>query len=181
MASTSIIVLVLSLWAINKKKCVIISRAFGPPAHTLQHVSCFAHTAVSGLAWYSFDLDAVSAFISSHLDLAPGDHVYMKGLAGYNIGEDNCMYMLKCIYSLVQAPRQYYMLCRALYQKAGLKQLQTDECMFIRDVYNIIGQQELTNKDLLINGKSLNTVETSGMWCLTKCTSTSCAVIRWLL
>ena len=71
------------------------------------------------------------------------------------------MYMFKCIYSLVQAPRQYHMLCRALYQKAGLKQLQTDDCMFIRDVYNIIGQQELTNKDLLINGKFLNTVETS--------------------
>ena len=104
-----------------------------------------ALTAVSWPGWYSFDLDAVSAFISSHSDLAPGDHVYMKGLAGYNIGEDDCMYMLKCIYSLVQAPRQYYMLCRALYQKAGLKQLQTDECMFIRDVHNIIGQQELTS------------------------------------
>jgi len=86
-----------------------------------------ALTAVPG--WYSLDLDAVCAFISS--DLAPGERVYMKGPAGYNIGEGNCMYMLKCIYGLVQAPRQYYMLCRELYQKAGLKQLQTDECVFI--------------------------------------------------
>jgi len=111
-----------------------------------------ALTAVPG--WYSLDLDAVCAFISS--DLAPGERVYMKGPAGYNIGEGNCMYMLKCIYGLVQAPRQYYMLCREVYQKAGLKQLQTDECVFIRYVSNIIGQQELTNEDLLINGKFLN-------------------------
>jgi len=59
--------------------------------------------------WYSLDLDAVCAFISG--DLAPGEYVYMKDLAGYNIGEGNCMYMLKCIYSLVQAACQYYMLC----------------------------------------------------------------------
>ena len=64
------------------------------------------------------------AFISS--DLAPGERVYMKGPAGYNIGEGNFKYMLKCIYGHVQAPRQYYMLCREVYQKAGLKQLYTD-------------------------------------------------------
>jgi len=28
----------------------------------------------------------------------------------------------------VQAPRQHYMLCRKVYQKAGSKQLQTEEC-----------------------------------------------------
>ena len=48
------------------------------------------------------------------------------------------------------------MLCREIYKKAGLKQLQTDECVFISYVSNIIGQQELTNEDLLINGKFLN-------------------------
>ena len=74
--------------------------------------------------WYSLNLDAVCAFISS--DLAPGERVYMKGPAGYNIGEGNFKYMLKCIYGHVQAPRQYYMLCREVYQKAGLKQLHTD-------------------------------------------------------
>ena len=42
------------------------------------------------------------------------------------IGEGNCIYMLKCIYGHVQALRQYYMLCRKVYQKAGLKQLHTD-------------------------------------------------------
>ena len=34
--------------------------------------------------------------------------------------------------------------------------LQADECVFIRYVSRIIGQQELTNEDLLINGKFFN-------------------------
>jgi len=55
-----------------------------------------------------------------------------------------------------QAPRQYDMLCREVYQKTGLKQLQTDDCVFICYVSNIFGQQELTNEDLLINSKFLN-------------------------
>ena len=45
----------------------------------------------------------------------------MKGPPGYDIGDGNCLSMLKCIYGLVQAPRQYYMLCREVYQKAGMK------------------------------------------------------------
>jgi len=67
----------------------------------------------------------------------------MKGPPGYDIGDRNCLSMLKCIYGLVQAPRQYYMLCREVYQKAGMKHLQTDECVFTRYVYNSIGQPSL--------------------------------------
>ena len=67
----------------------------------------------------------------------------------------NCLSMLKCIYGLVQAPRQYYMLCREVYQKAGMKQLQTDECVCTRYVSNIIGSPSLTNEDLLVKGKFL--------------------------
>jgi len=123
---------------------------------------------------YSLDLDAVCAFISG--DLAPGERVYMKGSAGYNIGEGNCMYMLKCIYSLEQAACQYYMLCCEVYQKAGLKQLQTDECVFIRYVSNIIRQQEPQTKTCL----SMASFST-WMWYETKCASTSRVVIWWLL
>ena len=60
------------------------------------------------------------------------------------------------MYGHVQAPHQYYMLCSEVYQKAGLKQLHTDECVSIRYVSNIIAQQELTNEDLLIIGKIFN-------------------------
>jgi len=95
----------------------------------------------------------VCAFISS--DLAEGERVYMKDPSGYDIGDGNCLSMLKCIYGLVQAPHQYYMLCREVCQKAGMKQLQTDECVFTRYVSNIIGSPLLTNEDLLVKGKFL--------------------------
>jgi len=51
-----------------------------------------ALTTVPG--WYLLDLDAVCAFISS--DLAPGERVYMKGPAGYNIGATWMWCLRKC-------------------------------------------------------------------------------------
>jgi len=61
-----------------------------------------ALTAVPG--YYSLDLNAASVFNSS--DLSPGERIYKKGPAGYSIGEINCLCLLTCIYSLVQAPCQ---------------------------------------------------------------------------
>jgi len=48
------------------------------------------------------------------------------------------------------------MLCREVYQKAGMKQLHTDGCVFTRYVCNIIGPSSSTNEDLLVNGKFFN-------------------------
>jgi len=79
--------------------------------------------------------------------------------------------MLKCIYDLVQAPHQYYMLCREVDQKAGMKQLQTDECIFTDYVSNIIGQPLLTTEDLRVNGKSLN----MKIWPMQMCVYRSCS------
>ena len=96
------------------------------------------------------------AFISS--DLAEGEHVYMKAPPGYDIGVGNCLSTNNCIYGLVQAPCQFYLLCREVYGRSGLQHLYTDECVFVRYVSNIKGQPQLTNEDLLIqvNGKFLN-------------------------
>ena len=107
--------------------------------------------------WRSLHLDAVCAFISSNL--AEGKHVYMKGPLGYDIGDGKYLSMLKCIYGLMQASRQLYssFFCRKVYQKAGMKQLLTDECVFTRYISNITWQPSLTNEDLLVNGKYLNT------------------------
>ena len=55
----------------------------------------------------------------------------------------------------VLVPRQYNILCREVYQN-GLKQLQTDKCVFIRYVSDIISQPSLTDEDLLVNGKFLH-------------------------
>ena len=104
--------------------------------------------------WHCLDLDAVCVFISS--ELAEGKQVQMKGPPGYDISDGNCLSMLQCICGLVQDPCQYYMLCREIYQKVGIKQLQTDECFFTRHVSNIIGQPLFTNDHLLVNCKFLN-------------------------
>jgi len=66
--------------------------------------------------------------------------------------------MNKCIYGLVLAPGQCYLLCREVYGRSGLQRFHTvtDECVFVRYVSNIKGQPQLTNKDLLINSKFLN-------------------------
>ena len=94
------------------------------------------------------------AFISS--DLAEGEHVYTKAPPDYDIGEGNCLSMNKCIYGHIQAPRQYYLLCREVYGRSDLQCLHTDECVFVRYVSNIKIQPQLTNENLLINGKFLN-------------------------
>ena len=77
--------------------------SFSPPGFHSTIWLILALTPVSG--WHSLDLDAVCAFISS--DLAEGECVGMKGPPGYDVGNGNCLSMLKCIYGLVQASRQY--------------------------------------------------------------------------
>jgi len=130
----------------------MILRALCPPSDTLPYVSCLhSQVFLVRIRWIWMPC---ASFISS--DLAPGEGVYMKGPAAYNICEGNRMYILRCIYGHMQAPRYYYMFCREFYQKASLKQLQTYECVFICHVSNIIRQQELTNQDLLIINKFIN-------------------------
>ena len=71
-------------WKRWAAKGMIILRAFRPlPCSHSTIRLVLALTAVPG--WYSLDLDAVCAFILN--DFAPGERVYMKGPAGYNIGE----------------------------------------------------------------------------------------------
>ena len=48
--------------------------------------------------------------------------VYVQNPSVYDIADGNCLSMLKCIYGLVQAPRQYCTLCHEIDQKAGMKQ-----------------------------------------------------------
>jgi len=48
------------------------------------------------------------------------------------------------------------MLFREVYQRAGMKHLQSDECVFTRYISNIIRQPLLAKEDLLVNGKFLN-------------------------
>jgi len=57
----------------------------------------------------------------------------------------------------VQAPRQYYMLCHEVYQKAGLKQLHTDtERSVVTDAENLWLQMQKRENLRLKMQKSLS-------------------------
>ena len=125
---SSTIVLASSPCAINKRKGVMVSRASFPPARTLPYVSCL-HSQPLMVGWYAVDLcvllfqltllwESVSAWKDQLLEI-------LLRITAYA-----CSSTSTASYThLVQAPRQYYMLCREVYQKVSLKQLQTDECI----------------------------------------------------
>jgi hypothetical protein len=50
------------------------------------------------------------------------------------------------IYGLVQAPLSYFILCKEVYAKVGLRQLDCDECVFVKkkNSQNIKGQPPLS-------------------------------------
>jgi len=95
--------------------------------------------------WLSVDLDATGAFIS-----APEEQVFLKGIPGYPLPEGKCLKLKKTIYGLKQAPINYFRLCKEVYAKCGLKQLESDECVFIKYTQNIKGQSPLTSARCLL-------------------------------
>jgi hypothetical protein len=121
---------------------------------TCNHVSIrliLALTAMPG--WHALDLDAESAFVSNTL---PDDEkVYMKPPPGYEIkyGKGKVLRLRKSLYGLCQAALSYYSLVKEVYMKAGLRQLQADECVFVRFENNIKGgPNSITNEDLISKG-----------------------------
>ena len=108
-------------------------------------------------------------------DVALSKCVYMKGPAVYNFGEANCFCMLKCIHSLVQAPRQYHVFSRGVYEKAGLSNFK-----LMSVCSSVTSQTSLGNKGSPMKKFLLTASFSTRMWCLRKCAPTSRAVIRWL-
>ena len=86
--------------------------------------------------WYSYDLDATGAFISS--PLPPEEQVYLKPIEGFPLGPGKCLKLNKTIYGLVQAPLAFFKLCKEVYTECGLNQLKvmsassTDMCRISR-------------------------------------------------
>ena len=100
--------------------------------------------------WYSYDLDATGAFISS--PLPPEEQVYLKPIEGFPLGPGKCLKLNKTIYGLVQAPLAFFKLCKEVYTECGLNQLKSDECIFYRYVQNIKGQPEMNLENILESG-----------------------------
>ena len=121
---------------------------FSPTASQVTVRFIMAMTAIKG--WDSADLDATCAFICA--PLPENEQIYMKPIEGFPLPEGKCLKLVKSAYGLVQAPRQYYLLCKEVYAKCKMTQLKSDQCVFIRRVQNIKGQPALTSEDIIARG-----------------------------
>ena len=102
--------------------------------------------------WLAEDYDAENAFISAVL---PADEVvYMEPLEGYDIGEENCLMLIRCLYGLAASSRHFFMLCREIFTEVcGFKQIFSDQCIFVKFHSNVKGTElHLEADDLLRNG-----------------------------
>ena len=132
----------------RQRKGVDYFETFSP---TSSYVSIRLVLALTALPfWYSYDLDAVCAFISA--PLPPNELVYLKPIEGFPLPPGKCLRLRKTVYGLKQSPAAYYKLCREVYTKVGMTQLKSDECIFVRYENNIIGNPPLNIEDLLESG-----------------------------
>ena len=132
----------------QQRKDVDYFASFSPTASYVTIRLVLALTALPH--WYGVDLDATGAFISA--PLPPEEQVYLKGIPGFELPKGKCLRLKKTIYGLVQAPLSYYKLCKEVYQKVGLRQLDSDECVFVKYAQNIRGQPPLTMEKILESG-----------------------------
>ena len=124
--------------------------AFSPTASQVALRLILGLTSFPG--FFSEDYDAESAFISALLP--PDEITYMEPLPGYDIGDEFCLKLVRSLYGLCASSRYFFLLAREVYtEKAGLRQLQSDQCVFVRFVSNVKGSNvDLSNDDLLANG-----------------------------
>jgi hypothetical protein len=139
----------------QQRKNVDFFASFSPTASYVTIRLVLALTALPH--WYGVDLDATGAFISA--PLPPEEQVYLKGIPGYDLPKGKCLRLKKTIYGLVQAPLSYFKLCKEVYAKVGLRQLDCDECVFVKFSQNIKGQPPLSVENIIESG-SFMTMDT---------------------
>ena len=132
----------------QQRKDVDYFASFSPTASYVTIRLVLALTALP--RWYGVDLDATGAFISA--PLPPEEQVYLKGIPGFDLPKGKCLRLEKTIYGLVQAPLSYFKLCKEVHGKIGLRQLDCDECVFVRCAQNIKGQPPLTTEHIIESG-----------------------------
>ena len=96
-------------------------------------------------------LDASAAFISAILP--PNEYVYMNPIPGFPLPEGKCLQVVRPLYGLVQAPLAFYRLVKVVYTtKCHLRQLQSDQCVFIRIENDLKSGGSLQPHDILEKG-----------------------------
>jgi hypothetical protein len=126
----------------QQKKGIDYFENFSPTASQTSIRLLLALTAIPGFR--TDDFDVTCAFISAVL--GENEKIYMRAPPGYPLPEGKVYRLVKTIYGLVQAPRQYFLLAKEIYDKVGLKQLMSDECVFVN---------RLNHSSLLIVGELL--------------------------
>jgi hypothetical protein len=124
------------------RKNVDFFASFSPTASYVTIRLVLALTALPH--WYGVDLDATGAFISA--PLPPEEQVYLKGIPGYDLPKGKCLRLKKTISGLVQAPLSY------VYTKVRLRQLDCEECVFVKYSQNIKGQPPLSVENIIESG-----------------------------
>jgi len=66
----------------------------------------------------------------------------MRPLPGYDIGVGNILEVRRNLYGSVEASRKFFLLAKHVYTtKAGLRQLHSDPCVFVRYEWNVKGEK----------------------------------------
>jgi len=76
----------------------------------------------------SYQFDVETAFLLGELD----EEIYMECPPGMGALADECLRLLKCIYGLVQAARQFYKYWASIMVKLGFRISTADPCLFSR-------------------------------------------------
>ncbi len=111
------------------------NESFSPTISQVTLRIIMALTSVPGFS--SWDSDATSAFVSAVLPV--DEVVYMEGIPGFPLPKGKCLRLLRTLYDLVQAPLAFHELCGEVYTGVGYRQLQGDECVFVR--YEVDGKK----------------------------------------
>ena len=109
------------------------TQSFSPTISQVSLRIVMALTSMKGFR--SWDLDATSAFVSA--PLPEGETVYMEQIPGFPLPKGKCLKLKRTLYGLVQAPLAFYKLCREVYISVGYRQLETEECIFVRYENNV--------------------------------------------
>ena len=107
--------------------------------------------------WISWDYDAESAFISAQLQ--PHEYLYMRALPGYDIGAEYVLEVRRNLYGSVEASRKFFLLAKEVYTtKAGMRQLHSDPCVFVKYEWNVKGEEGPVDNDSVFLHGSFNSM-----------------------
>ncbi len=138
-----------------QQKGIHYNESFFPTISQVTLCIVMVLTSMSGFS--SWDLDATSVFVSAVL--SDDEVVYMETIPGFPLPKSKYFRLFRTFYGLVQAPFVFFKLSREVYTGVGCRQLQSDECVFVRYAVNV-KKGSKTAKEL----RTLTTLAVPKLW-----------------